>query len=44
MAPMVAKKKKRHYKTVVAINKETNNGEFAEPLLPMRLKKIALGV
>lgn len=44
VAPVVAANKKRHLKIVVGFNEEIKNGDFAEPLLPMRLTKTALSV
>ena len=35
-------KKKAPSKTVIGANEEIKKGEFAEPLLPMRLTKTAL--
>jgi len=44
VAPVVVAKKKRHSKTMVGLNEEVRNGDFAEPLLPVRLTKTALSV
>ena len=44
MAPVASGKKKGHSKTVVGANEEIKNGDFAKPLLPMRLTKTALSV
>ena len=44
LAPMAGGKKKGPSKTVVGANEEIKRGEFAKPLLPMRLTKTALSV
>ena len=44
MASMASGKKKGPSKTVVGANEEIKKGEFAKPLLPMRLTKTALSV
>ena len=44
MAPVASGKKKGLSKTVVGANEEIKRGEFAKPLLPMRLTKTALSV
>ena len=44
MAPVASGKKKAPSKTVIGANEEIKKGEFAEPLLPMRLTKTALSV